>query len=235
MSSAARSATSGRSGSRRRHPVRVGRVVLLGAGPLVPEAGVPGIIRLIASPAGAADGAADEQSGARAHDAAQIGPRREPRRRADPRRVRRLARLGLARDDRCATSAAMVRADRRRRTRTGRDLTFDDGGARRHPDADAHGLRNRWTPSAPSTSGGTLVDAPAAGRARGPRRRRPHAVVRRADGRRRAGSALPLRLAAHLHHRVRRRRARRRPEPRIDGVEPPAVPVDRRRDVEVGS
>lgn len=35
------------------HPVRVGRVVLLGAGPLVPDAGVPGIIRLIASPAGA--------------------------------------------------------------------------------------------------------------------------------------------------------------------------------------
>ena len=35
------------------HPSRVGRVALLGAGPLVPEAGVPGIIRLIASPAGA--------------------------------------------------------------------------------------------------------------------------------------------------------------------------------------
>ena len=35
------------------HPSRVGRVALLGPGPLVPEAGVPGIIRLIASPAGA--------------------------------------------------------------------------------------------------------------------------------------------------------------------------------------
>jgi 2-hydroxy-6-oxonona-2,4-dienedioate hydrolase len=35
-----------------RHPSRVGRVALLGAGPLVPEAGVPKIIRLIASPAG---------------------------------------------------------------------------------------------------------------------------------------------------------------------------------------
>lgn len=36
-----------------RHPSRVGRVALLGAGPVVPQAGVPGIIRLIASPAGA--------------------------------------------------------------------------------------------------------------------------------------------------------------------------------------
>jgi len=36
------------------HPERVDRVALLGAGPLVAEAGVPGIIRLIASPAGAA-------------------------------------------------------------------------------------------------------------------------------------------------------------------------------------
>ena len=35
------------------HPSRVGRVVLLGGGPVVPEAGVPGIIRLLASPAGA--------------------------------------------------------------------------------------------------------------------------------------------------------------------------------------
>jgi pimeloyl-ACP methyl ester carboxylesterase len=35
-----------------RHPSRVRRVALLGAGPIVPEAGVPGIIRLIASPAG---------------------------------------------------------------------------------------------------------------------------------------------------------------------------------------
>jgi pimeloyl-ACP methyl ester carboxylesterase len=35
------------------HPSRVGRVVLLGGGPIVPEAGVPGIIRLLASPAGA--------------------------------------------------------------------------------------------------------------------------------------------------------------------------------------
>jgi 2-hydroxy-6-oxonona-2,4-dienedioate hydrolase len=35
------------------HPSRVGRIVLLGGGPIVPEAGVPGIIRLLASPAGA--------------------------------------------------------------------------------------------------------------------------------------------------------------------------------------
>jgi pimeloyl-ACP methyl ester carboxylesterase len=35
------------------HPSRVGRVVLLGGGPMVSEAGVPGIIRLLASPAGA--------------------------------------------------------------------------------------------------------------------------------------------------------------------------------------
>jgi pimeloyl-ACP methyl ester carboxylesterase len=35
------------------HPSRVGRVVLLGGGPIVDEAGVPGIIRLLASPAGA--------------------------------------------------------------------------------------------------------------------------------------------------------------------------------------
>lgn len=34
------------------HPSRVGRVILLGGGPIVPEAGVPGIIRLLASPAG---------------------------------------------------------------------------------------------------------------------------------------------------------------------------------------
>jgi pimeloyl-ACP methyl ester carboxylesterase len=34
-------------------PPRVSRVVLLGGGPIVPEAGVPGIIRLLASPAGA--------------------------------------------------------------------------------------------------------------------------------------------------------------------------------------
>jgi 2-hydroxy-6-oxonona-2,4-dienedioate hydrolase len=36
-----------------RHPSRVGRVVLLGGGPIVAESGVPGIIRLIASPIGA--------------------------------------------------------------------------------------------------------------------------------------------------------------------------------------
>jgi pimeloyl-ACP methyl ester carboxylesterase len=36
-----------------RHPARVGCVVLLGAGPIVPESGAPGIIRLIASPIGA--------------------------------------------------------------------------------------------------------------------------------------------------------------------------------------
>jgi pimeloyl-ACP methyl ester carboxylesterase len=35
------------------HPSRVRRIVLLGGGPLVPEAGVPRIIRLLASPAGA--------------------------------------------------------------------------------------------------------------------------------------------------------------------------------------
>jgi pimeloyl-ACP methyl ester carboxylesterase len=35
------------------HPSRVGRIVLLGGGPVVREAGVPGIIRLLASPAGA--------------------------------------------------------------------------------------------------------------------------------------------------------------------------------------
>jgi 2-hydroxy-6-oxonona-2,4-dienedioate hydrolase/4,5:9,10-diseco-3-hydroxy-5,9,17-trioxoandrosta-1(10),2-diene-4-oate hydrolase len=36
-----------------RHPERVGRVVLLGAGPIVQEAGVPPVIRRIASPLGA--------------------------------------------------------------------------------------------------------------------------------------------------------------------------------------
>lgn len=36
-----------------RHPARVGRVVLLGGGPIVGESGAPGIIRLIASPIGA--------------------------------------------------------------------------------------------------------------------------------------------------------------------------------------
>lgn len=36
-----------------RHPARVGRVVLLGGGPIVAESGAPGIIRLIASPIGA--------------------------------------------------------------------------------------------------------------------------------------------------------------------------------------
>jgi pimeloyl-ACP methyl ester carboxylesterase len=36
-----------------RYADRVGRVVLLGGGPVVPEAGVPGVIRLLASPAGA--------------------------------------------------------------------------------------------------------------------------------------------------------------------------------------
>ena len=36
-----------------RCPSRVGRVVLMGGGPIVSEAGVPGIIRLLASPAGA--------------------------------------------------------------------------------------------------------------------------------------------------------------------------------------
>lgn len=35
------------------HTSRVERIVLMGGGPIVPEAGVPGIIRLIASPAGA--------------------------------------------------------------------------------------------------------------------------------------------------------------------------------------
>jgi 2-hydroxy-6-oxonona-2,4-dienedioate hydrolase len=35
------------------HPSRVGRVVLLGGGPVVPEVGVPGMIKLLASPAGA--------------------------------------------------------------------------------------------------------------------------------------------------------------------------------------
>jgi pimeloyl-ACP methyl ester carboxylesterase len=35
------------------HPSRVGRIVLMGGGPLVTEAAVPGIIRLLASPAGA--------------------------------------------------------------------------------------------------------------------------------------------------------------------------------------
>jgi 2-hydroxy-6-oxonona-2,4-dienedioate hydrolase len=35
------------------HPERVDRVLLLGGGPIVPEAGVPGVIRLIVSPAGA--------------------------------------------------------------------------------------------------------------------------------------------------------------------------------------
>jgi pimeloyl-ACP methyl ester carboxylesterase len=35
------------------HPSRVGRLVLLGGGPIVSEVGVPGIIRLLASPAGA--------------------------------------------------------------------------------------------------------------------------------------------------------------------------------------
>jgi pimeloyl-ACP methyl ester carboxylesterase len=34
------------------HPARVGRVVLLGAGPLLPESGVPGILRALASPVG---------------------------------------------------------------------------------------------------------------------------------------------------------------------------------------
>jgi 4,5:9,10-diseco-3-hydroxy-5,9,17-trioxoandrosta-1(10),2-diene-4-oate hydrolase len=36
-----------------RHPARVGRVVLLGGGPIVAESGAPGVIRLIASPIGA--------------------------------------------------------------------------------------------------------------------------------------------------------------------------------------
>jgi pimeloyl-ACP methyl ester carboxylesterase len=36
-----------------RHPAKVGRIVLMGGGPIVAEAGVPGIIRLLASPAGA--------------------------------------------------------------------------------------------------------------------------------------------------------------------------------------
>jgi pimeloyl-ACP methyl ester carboxylesterase len=36
-----------------RHPTRVGRVVLMGGGPIVSEVGVPGNIRLLASPAGA--------------------------------------------------------------------------------------------------------------------------------------------------------------------------------------
>ena len=35
------------------HPSRVERIVLMGGGPIVAEAGVPGIIRLLASPAGA--------------------------------------------------------------------------------------------------------------------------------------------------------------------------------------
>lgn len=35
------------------HPSRVGRVVLLGGGPIVPEVGVPAVIRILASPAGA--------------------------------------------------------------------------------------------------------------------------------------------------------------------------------------
>jgi pimeloyl-ACP methyl ester carboxylesterase len=35
------------------HPSRVGRIVLMGGGPIVSEVGVPGIIRLLASPAGA--------------------------------------------------------------------------------------------------------------------------------------------------------------------------------------
>jgi pimeloyl-ACP methyl ester carboxylesterase len=35
------------------HPSRVGRIVLMGGGPIVAEAAVPGIIRLLASPAGA--------------------------------------------------------------------------------------------------------------------------------------------------------------------------------------
>ena len=35
------------------HPSRVDRIVRMGGGPIVPEAGVPGIIRLLASPAGA--------------------------------------------------------------------------------------------------------------------------------------------------------------------------------------
>jgi pimeloyl-ACP methyl ester carboxylesterase len=35
------------------HPARVGRIVLLGGSPLVPEVPVPGVIRLLASPVGA--------------------------------------------------------------------------------------------------------------------------------------------------------------------------------------
>jgi pimeloyl-ACP methyl ester carboxylesterase len=34
------------------HPTRVGRIVLLGGGPIVDEVGVPGVVRLLASPAG---------------------------------------------------------------------------------------------------------------------------------------------------------------------------------------
>lgn len=36
-----------------RHPARVGRIVLIGGGPLVSGVGVPGVIKLLASPAGA--------------------------------------------------------------------------------------------------------------------------------------------------------------------------------------
>ena len=87
------------------HPSRVGRIVLLGGGPIVSEAGVPGIIRLLASPAGALMVRCPTTARA-ALDPSPVRTRSEPRRRAHPGRVRRLARDRRdGRPTRCATSA----------------------------------------------------------------------------------------------------------------------------------
>ena len=62
-----------------RCPSRVGRIVLLGGGPIVSEAGVPGIIRLLGLSSRCAHGPSPGQAGPCALDSAPVGTRSEPR------------------------------------------------------------------------------------------------------------------------------------------------------------
>jgi pimeloyl-ACP methyl ester carboxylesterase len=74
-----------------RHPSRVDRIILLGGGPLVPEISVPPVIRLLASPIGVLHGPPLAEAKDDALATAAGWTRRQPRRRAHPRRVHRLA------------------------------------------------------------------------------------------------------------------------------------------------
>ena len=80
------------------HPSRIDRIALLGGGPIVSQAGVPGIIRLLASLAGALMVRLPDKPARVRSILRQIGARSESRCRAHPGRVRRLARGRRPRD-----------------------------------------------------------------------------------------------------------------------------------------